>query len=84
VILTKHPSATGRALGTGESGSVQWENSVRARLYLHQHKSLGLVLSGMKSNYSRKLEPMALEWSRGVFVRREEQLRDYSEPGGYR
>src|SRR5229473_286059 len=53
VIITKHPSVTGRALGTGESGSVAWNNSVRSRLYMHEHKGLGLVMEGLKSNYSR-------------------------------
>lgn len=82
VILTKHPSATGRALGTGESGSVQWENSVRARLYLHEHKALGLVLAGLKSNYARKLDPIPLKWDRGVFVKIEKS-RIVQEDGGY-
>ena len=83
VVLTKHPSMAGRALGTGESGNVAWHNSVRSRLYLHEHKALGLVLSGMKSNYSRKLDPVPLVWERGVFRRVEVQARDYSEPGSY-
>jgi RecA-family ATPase len=84
VIFTKHPSMSGRALGTGESGNVAWSNSVRARLYLHQHKALGLVLDGMKSNYSRKLEPVPLRWAHGVFERIEAPpVRDWSEPGGY-
>lgn len=83
VVLTKHPSMAGRALGTGESGNVAWHNSVRSRLYLHEHKTLGLVLSGMKANYSRKLDPVPLVWERGVFRRVETQARDYSEPGGY-
>jgi RecA-family ATPase len=84
VIFTKHPSMTGRALGTGESGNVAWNNSVRARLYLHQHKALGLVLDGMKANYGPKLKPMPLRWERGVFERvMPEPARDYSEAGGY-
>ena len=84
VIFTKHPSMAGRALGTGESGNVAWANSVRARLYLHQHKALGLVLEGMKANYSGKLKPVPLRWSQGVFERIEpEVVRDYSEAGGY-
>lgn len=81
VLLTKHPSASGRALGTGESGSVQWENSVRSRLYLRDVKNVGLELRGMKQNYSRKMEPMPIEWRRGVFVRPDRPLpRDFSEP----
>lgn len=83
VIITKHPSMAGRVNGSGESGSVAWENSCRARLYLHEHKANGLVLEGMKANYSRKLEPIPVEWRQGVFAVREPQLRDYSESGGY-
>ena len=80
VILTKHPSITGRALGTGESGSVAWENSVRARLYLREHKARGLELAGMKSNYSRKLDPVPVAFEGGVLVRTAPTLRDFSEP----
>jgi RecA-family ATPase len=68
VIFTKHPSNTGRALGTGESGSVAWNNSVRSRLYLHEDKD-GLQLAGMKSNYGPKLKALPLEWRQGVYVR---------------
>ena len=85
VIFTKHPSMAGRALGTGESGNVAWNNSVRARLYLHEHKALGLVLDGMKANYGPKLKPVPLRWERGVFERVEAPApRDYSEPADYR
>jgi len=75
VILLKQPSATGRANGTGESGSVQWENSVRSRLYLAEDKAKGITtLRGMKQNYGRKLEPIVLEYRRGVFVRQEPEV----------
>ena len=84
VLLTKHPSVTGRALGTGESGSVAWNNSVRSRLYMHESKNAGLALTGMASNYGRKLDAVPLRWERGVFERVEAPApRDYSEPGGY-
>jgi len=69
VLLTKHPSVTGRANGSGESGSTAWSNSVRSRLYFREEANEGgTVLSGMKSNYSRKLEKLKLRWSKGVFV----------------
>ena len=81
VILTQHPSMRGRMTGTGESGSVQWENSVRARLYLHSHKTQGLILEGMKANYSEKPKPLPLVFKHGVFaVREPEKPRDYTEP----
>ncbi len=84
VLLTQHPSMAGRRSGTGESGTVQWENAVRSRLYVHKHQALGLVLEGMKANYAAKAPPLKIEWRRGVFERVETApARDYSEPGGY-
>jgi RecA-family ATPase len=68
VILTKHPSMSGRANGTGESGSVQWNNAVRSRLYMRETAADGLILSGMKANYGPKLEKIRLKWQRGVFI----------------
>ncbi len=67
VLLTQHPSMSGRKSGTGEAGTVQWEAGVRSRLYVHKHQALGLVLEGMKNNYSQKAPPMKIEWRRGVF-----------------
>lgn len=68
VIITKHPSLTGRATGTGESGSVTWQNSVRARIYLHDSDK-GLVLKTMKSNYGASGNQIPLLFKNGVFVR---------------
>lgn len=82
VLLTQHPSMYGRRSGTGESGSVQWENSVRARLYLHKHKTQGLILEGRKANYGPIPKPLPLKWSRGVFVIHEADVpRDHTESG---
>lgn len=67
VILTKHPSLSGRANGSGESGNTAWNNSVRSRLYVQQTKA-GTVLRGMKANYSAKLKELPIRWERGVFV----------------
>ncbi len=84
VLLTQHPSMAGRRSGTGESGSVQWESAVRSRLYVHKHQALGLVIEGMKANYSAKAPPLKIEWRRGVFERVEPvPARDYTEAGGY-
>jgi RecA-family ATPase len=68
VIITKHPSLSGRALGTGESGNVAWNNSVRSRFYLHKDKQKNLLWRGMKSNYGPVGEDLPLRWDRGVFV----------------
>lgn len=67
VILTKHPSLSGRASGTGESGNTAWHNSVRSRLYLHNHKTKGLVLESRKSNYSRSDLSIPLKWESGAY-----------------
>ena len=80
VIFTKHPSMSGRVLGTGEGGNVAWQNSVRARLYMHHRKDRGLVLQGMKANYGPKLEAIPLRWSRGVFERVEPE---FPQPGRF-
>lgn len=69
VIITKHPSMAGRALGTGESGNVAWNNSVRARLYLCRNKGGDLVLRGMKSNYGKKLDDIPVQWRGGTIAR---------------
>lgn len=85
VLLTQHPSMYGRRSGTGESGSVQWENAVRSRLYIHKHQALGLVVEGMKNNYGAKVAALKIEWRRGVFEPVEAPApRDYSEPTDYR
>jgi RecA-family ATPase len=68
VILTKHPSLSGRALGTGESGSTAWSNTVRSRFYLSRDKEKRLTWRGMKSNYDSLDEDLPLRWQDGVFV----------------
>lgn len=86
VIITKHPSLSGRALGTGESGNTAWNNSVRSRLYVYERKGNDpdhpiTELRGMKSNYARKLGKMQLRWTRGCFELDEPPpVRDWSEP----
>ena len=68
VILTKHPSMSGRALGTGESGNTAWNNSVRSRFYLHNDKVNGLTLDAKKSNYGKADLSLLLRWERGAYV----------------
>lgn len=68
VVITKHPSMSGRALGTGESGNTAWHNSVRSRLYIYEKKDGTTELRGMKANYSRKLGKIQIRWERGAFV----------------
>lgn len=68
VLITKHPSMAGRALGTGESGSVTWSNAVRSRFYLHKDKTGGLVFEPLKSNYGPMGKATPVRWQAGVYV----------------
>jgi RecA-family ATPase len=84
VILVQHPSRSGARDGSGENGSVQWNNKVRSRLYFHEDKDHRLQLEGVKANYGPKPKPIPLEWRRGVFEPIEAPPpRDYSEASGY-
>lgn len=78
VFITKHPSLTGRSTGTGESGSVTWQNSVRSRLYLHEESEGSLVLKTMKSNYGPHGGKIPLRWENGVLVREPDVEMQYS------
>ncbi len=84
VILTQHPSVEGLASGTGRSGSTGWNNSVRSRLYLTtppKNKTSGAddgptnerLLKTMKNNHGPWGGKIKLVWSRGVFIRQEDQ-----------
>jgi RecA-family ATPase len=42
VILLSHPSVSGMASGSGMSGSTQWNNAVRSRMYFKTVKSDGV------------------------------------------
>jgi RecA-family ATPase len=77
ILLLAHPSLTGMNTGSGLSGSTDWNNGVRSRLYLQTPKaSDGLApnknlrtLEGMKANYGERGGKIDLEWKQGVFVR---------------
>jgi len=79
ILLLGHPSLSGRASGTGESGSTAWNNSVRSRLYLRRDKDASgyevdknaRVLEVMKVNYGPPRDPFGLRWEDGRFVRRD-------------
>ena len=73
VIVTAHPSLSGRASGTGEAGSTGWHNAVRSRLYLktppdEEDDDNLRILATMKANYGRKEKEMRLRWIDGVFI----------------
>lgn len=79
VLLTAHPSLTGRNSGTGEAGSTAWSNAVRSRLYLigprqddqnapdRDYRELRVK----KANYGAAGDAIRLRWREGVFVREE-------------
>ena len=54
VLLLDHPSLTGITAGTGRGGSMDWQNSVRARLHLRSIKDddAERELEVMKINYA--------------------------------
>lgn len=74
VLLTAHPSMSGRSSGSGESGSTAWNNAVRARLYLDRPSGevaadeSERILTRKKSNYARAGESLTLNWRDGVLV----------------
>jgi RecA-family ATPase len=78
ILLLSHPSLTGINTGTGLSGSTDWNNGVRSRLYLRTppasndgstpDKNLR-TLEGMKANYGERGGKIDLEWKDGVFRR---------------
>lgn len=68
-VLLSHPSLTGKATGTGLSGSTAWDASVRSRLYLdtadqNDHRRLTVK----KANYAPSDQEIELAWREGVFV----------------
>jgi RecA-family ATPase len=71
VLLTAHPSLSGRNSGTGESGSTAWNNSVRSRLYFKEagaQSGAERILKTMKSNYARRGGEIQLRWDAGAYV----------------
>jgi RecA-family ATPase len=77
VVLTAHPSLSGRASGTGESGSTAWNNSVRSRLYLSRPSEEDAdnnerILSRKKANYATIGDVVRLQWADGCFVNKDQ------------
>jgi RecA-family ATPase len=74
VVLSAHPSLSGTANGTGSSGSTDWGNAVRSRMFLERVKCNGSepdetlrTLRVNKLNYGPKGGDMHLRWRDGVF-----------------
>jgi hypothetical protein len=75
VLLLDHPSLSGMTNGTGRAGNMDWQNAVRALLYLRtteneQGATAGRELEVMKSNYGPRGEKQKLRWEDGCYVRR--------------
>ena len=65
VLLSAHPSLSGRNSGTGESGSTAWNNAVRSRLYLteaDEQAGATRILKTMKANYGPPGRPKTTRW----------------------
>ena len=81
VVVLHHPSKSGKADGTGTSGSTAWEGSVRQRLYLKEPDSFGVrSLEVMKSNQGSTFKVTNLHWKRftdqaGAFVTTEQAVQ---------
>lgn len=68
VVITAHPSLSGRNTGTGESGSTAWNNAVRSRLYLTEaDEGTERILKTMKSNYGPAGGEIRMRWNEGVY-----------------
>jgi RecA-family ATPase len=76
ILILAHPSLAGMASGSGLSGSTDWNNAVRARLYLQTPKAQDgteqnkkrRTLEGLKANYGERGGKFDLEWKKGLFV----------------
>jgi RecA-family ATPase len=75
VIPISHPSLQGLSTDTGISGSTQWHNAVRSRMYLKSAKEAddeeenGLrKLEFKKNQYGPTNGTITLEWKSGLFL----------------
>ena len=76
VVALAHPSRSGMATGTGDSGSTGWSNSFRSRVVLELPEANGSVGSNpnarvlwrKKANYALRDDVLKLRWDNGVLV----------------
>lgn len=74
VLLVGHPSLTGMQSGSGISGSTDWHNAVRCRLYLQpddegdEPNPNGRILDLTKNQYAPSGTRWKLERQNGVFI----------------
>ena len=77
IVLLAHPSLSGMQSGSGTSGNVAWNNSVRSRLYFERDgEDADLrVLETKKANRAAAGGKMFVRYVDGRFVREDEQKR---------
>jgi RecA-family ATPase len=94
VIMPGHPSLGQLASGSGSSGSVQWSNGCRHRLYLSRPKKNNSaedspseddrdkrILEVMKANWGPQGVGLMLRWTDWFFQADDEDLMLQPEPG---
>lgn len=87
VVILAHPSLTGISSGTGSSGNVAWNNSVRSRLYLKRQadKPEDITdpnfrkLVAVKSNYAATGREITMRWDKGRFTSLAAQMDDLGD-----
>jgi RecA-family ATPase len=76
VIMLAHPSRAGINSGTGDSGSTQWSNAFRSRLYLSRPEipadkpqdGNARLLTRKKANYATINDEIKMRWCNGVII----------------
>ena len=84
VVLCAHPSRAGIESGRGDSGSTQWSNAFRSRLYVDIVRDENgkpdladpdaRTLERMKANYAARGDRLNLRWRDGVIVRERTEI----------
>ena len=73
-VMSMHVSQSGIKTGGGHSGSTDWSNAARSRLYLNRPDEDSNInpdartLTRKKSNYAALGDTVRLRWERGVLV----------------
>lgn len=69
-LLLDHPSVSGMQEGSGRTGSTDWNNAVRSRMYLKIEKNVSAArtLEVVKSNRHQAGEKLRLQWDGRTFT----------------
>jgi RecA-family ATPase len=76
VVLSAHPSQAGIRSEGGHSGSTDWSNGVRSRLFLSRPEAVqgeenddnARLLTRKKANFARRGDKIELHWKDGVLA----------------